>query len=1330
MKITRDEISGLSLGYRLNVMRSLSFWGVICALCLAGPFCALLSAQSYLTSTGVSSFSTPYPAEMGTVDAASGNLHLEIPLGSFSQRAGSALVPKLVYDSHMWIPEPIGLGEYQWFPIGYVYGLAFETWGFTGGVDVGLYNVGGNGCNLDYMLLDETGRQHYFNIPGSSNENGCNGGTAYATDSSGLQLVQPGLIGQYMYGSLAAGSVYAPDGTQVYGGGQGEPPTIVGKDPNGNYFSLTNTEALPGPGNPVIDTLDRTMVNVLGGNSTTSPVTLQVMNSSGGVSDYVVNFSTIPVKTNFGSSGINECNECEVTVITSIKLPDGTSSYSFLYDCDETTGNAACNSPGGQSGYYGTLTSMTLPTLATITYGYSMFDGVSWGGSSNEYPSRWLTSKTSSAGLWTYSPAVTAGAGTGNSCLGSYQVGCMNVQVNRPDGSFEITGFIVDPYGGSWPQVIQSKSSSGTLLSTVNNVWDFSNVCTLNLCGGKGYQDVRKLSTSTTIPVPTGNITKQTTYTYDTPQTANITQIKEWKYQSGTFPSIPDRATYLTYSPIGTNNDINHPTVIAVCNNTGTDPDCPGGGSKVAKTTILYDKYGQNGSLALTSTQANVTGVFNHDDTNFGSSNTTRGNPTLISRWVSGTSSGVTCGSMCLTTVVSYDITGQVIQVLDSNNNLTTYSYADVFYNDNGDNPPASFTPKNSSGGTITTNSYVTSETDNIGLTSAGYYYRSGNPAKATDYNSFSTFSHYVNLSDIQDPFDRLTQTVYPIGWSLNTYTSPTQFDSYSPIGSATASTGCTSCLHTEALLDTLGRVTSQSLVNNPSGQSYETATYDSLNRAATVSHPNFGVTDPNDVVETPHYDGLSRSLGVTHSDGEFTQIAYGASVTALGGLSTQQSSGYGVGFPILSVDEAGNLRQEWLDGFGRVIEVDEPSVAGKLTSPFVTNYTYDALGNLTNVLQGVQTRTYQYDGLSRLTMEETPEASTTTNGVTVQNPVTWSYVAAGGALCSGNPSNPCTKTDARGIVTTYSYYTSNLLRQKTHSDTTGTEVYTYGTSAPSLGRLTKMTDPSGSETYTYDSMGRVTSLAKVIGSITYNIGYQYNTGGQLTQVTYPSGRNVYYVYDNVGHLCLVSAVSATSCSSSSPYLTMPSTAYDAANRPRTAIYGNGMVAAAVYSPQRSQLLSLSYGGGTLSISVVGTISCSSVPVTCEATVTSSAGFNAGDTITISGNNNSLLNGSFTVDGIPSGTTVVFYAADSLSGITGSGGTLTDNTSGVTLSASVVGTISCSSIPVNCEATVTSSAGFNAVHTITISGNSNPLLNGSFTVDAVSSGTTILVLRG
>ncbi len=523
-----------------------------------------------------------------------------------------------------------------------------------------------------------------------------------------------------------------------------------------------------------------------------------------------------------------------------------------------------------------------------------------------------------------------------------------------------------------------------------------------------------------------------------------------------------------------------------------------------------------------------------------------------------------------------YDTTGQVIRVIDPVSNSTTFAYADNFFNDNGSDPPSAHAalPK-------PTNAYVTSVTDKIGTTSMGYYFGSGKPALATDYNSATTYSHYL------DPFDRLTQTDYPIGWSLNTYTSPTEFDSYAPIGTASASVACASCTHTQTLRDSLGRVASQSLVNNPSGQSFVTASYDSMNRTSSVSHPNFGSQDPNDVSETASYDGLGRSKGVVHPDGQSTQIAYGTAVVAAGGLSTQQGSTtlYGLGFPVVSTDEAGKKRQQWMDGFGRVIEVDEPNPT--LQTPLATFYTYDVLGNLTGVTQGSQTRSYQYDGLSRLTQQSTPEASTTTNGVTVQNPVTLSYVTAAGGWCSGNAANPCTTTDARGYVTTYSYDTANRLIGETHvPTTTGPVTYKYGTSAGAhnIDRLVKMTDPSGSEAYAYDTMGHVTALTKTIGSTKYVTKYAYNKGGQLTHITYPSGRVVYNVYDDVGHLCLVSAVSSTKCSSTSPYLTIASASYDAANRPLSATYGNGVAAAATYSPQRSELTSLSYvmGSSTL----------------------------------------------------------------------------------------------------------------------------------------------------
>jgi RHS repeat-associated protein len=1253
-------------------------------MCLVGPFDGVVSAQTYLTATGVSGFSSPYPAEMGTVDATSGNLHLEIPLGSFPQRGSGALIPKLVYDSHIWTVPTDGT-SYVWTTQGALYGLAYGTWGMHEGGSAGTYYIraSGSGCNVDYMLWGESGVQHYFNIPGTLNGTTCSGGTAYAVDSSGFQMRQTPWNNQ---GLDAVISVYAPDGTEVWGGDL-YTKSIAAKDPNGNYLGLTSANILP-PGiyNPVVDTLGRKIVNPL---AYSNPMTLQVTNSEGATSDYVITTATIPLNTDFGQSGIAECttqNNCSAEVITSIALPDGT-SYSFLYDCDETTGNAACNSPGGQSGYYGTLTSMSLPSGATITYYYQNFKDALGN------LSRWLSVKEGPDGGWTYFPTVTGGTS-------------QQVSVLKPDGSQDVINFTVDSGSGAWPTNILSYDTGGvTLLSTVNNTWDFSIACQLNVCGGKGHQDIRKLSTSTTFPVPGGSITKQTTYTYDTPQTGNITAIKEWKYQAGTsptFPAVPDRATYTTYATIGTNNDINHPLTKTICNNSGSDANCPGGGTTVARTVNTYDAYGTNGSLAL----ASVTGVENHDDTNFGTGYTARGNVTQIAQL---------SGSTYLTTAISYDTTGQVTQVLDPNQNATTLSYADSFYDDNGANPPAAHS------GAPKTNAYVTKVTDSIGSTSAGYYYGSGQKAITSDYNSVPTYSHYV------DPLDRPTETNFPIGWVLTEYGLPIQgetaVDSYSAVSDTTASSSCVGCAHTQSLLDSLGRPITQSLVNNPAGQAYVYTIFDSLNRAALVSHPNFGSSDPNDVYETTSYDGLGRSRGVTHPDQEKAQVFYGSAVTQVWGALTSQrgsSTSYGLGFPVVSVDEANKDRQEWIDGFGRIIEVDEPStgptpsvgsfgvfgqdeyvyipncgppacqewnsgtvtvtINGKnytadyygcyvsqtppgntpaqiasslvsqinadttavvtatanggtvslqskgtgsgvnyslsassastctqyfsnsafganpsgsdmtggsnsgaiLSTPNVTNYTYDVSGNLTSVVQGVQNRSYRYDGLSRLTQETTPEAGT----------VTLSYVTSTGALCSGDPSKPCTRTapapnvTTGTVTTTYTYNKANQLTNKAHSDTTGTETYTYGTSASgfNVGRLTKMTDPSGSEAYTYDKGGRVLTLTKVVGSTTYTTKFAYNSGGQLTKLTYPSARVVGYNYDNVGHLCQVGTTTNSNCSGATPYLTLLSGNYDAAGRLLSATYGNGVVATAAYSPQTLELSGLSYAKSTTTL--------------------------------------------------------------------------------------------------------------------------------------------------
>jgi RHS repeat-associated protein len=270
-------------------------------------------------------------------------------------------------------------------------------------------------------------------------------------------------------------------------------------------------------------------------------------------------------------------------------------------------------------------------------------------------------------------------------------------------------------------------------------------------------------------------------------------------------------------------------------------------------------------------------------------------------------------------------------------------------------------------------------------------------------------------------------------------------------------------------------------------------------------------------------------------------------------------------------------------------------AVPGTISNPVGTFYTYDVLGNPTQVSQGVQTRTFVYDGLSRPTSVSTPEAGTDL----------YYYTASSGGLCSGDPSAVCRKIDARGVTTTLSYDSLGRLLGKAYTIPQGSNVAAMpgvcvpaGTSLPSqnvcfnydqggaaayaVGRLTQMVDPTGSEAYTFNKAGRITQVQKVIGTATYTTGYVYNVGGELTQITYPSGRAVQKSYDAVGQLCQVATQTSACGNSSSPFATIPSpTGYDAAGRVLALNYGNGVAANYTYSASRSQLSGLSYTNGS-----------------------------------------------------------------------------------------------------------------------------------------------------
>ena len=178
---------------------------------------------------------------------------------------------------------------------------------------------------------------------------------------------------------------------------------------------------------------------------------------------------------------------------------------------------------------------------------------------------------------------------------------------------------------------------------------------------------------------------------------------------------------------------------------------------------------------------------------------------------------------------------------------------------------------------------------------------------------------------------------------------------------------------------------------------------------------------------------------------------------------------------------------QRITDGLGRLVTVNEQDIStGQLTQ--ATSYSYNYLDQLTDVDQGGQYRKYKYDAIGRLLFEKIPEQSATINdGTGVYWTSKYTYTTFDAVY---------QKTDARGVVSTFTYDGLNRVTQVSYNTVSGVTtaptvsyVYdydsTYGTTADGmLLRVNVGTDYK--ERYTFDSSYRVASAIRTIGSRTY----------------------------------------------------------------------------------------------------------------------------------------------------------------------------------------------------------------------------------------------------
>jgi RHS repeat-associated protein len=99
----------------------------------------------------------------------------------------------------------------------------------------------------------------------------------------------------------------------------------------------------------------------------------------------------------------------------------------------------------------------------------------------------------------------------------------------------------------------------------------------------------------------------------------------------------------------------------------------------------------------------------------------------------------------------------------------------------------------------------------------------------------------------------------------------------------------------------------------DPEGDDCSDTVYDANGRISSVSNPHRTTAAGSDGVTTYIYDGLDRQLSVTEPDQNVISNSYGAQTSPV------------MGQVVLVTDETGRQRRSVSDGFGRVVEVDEP---------------------------------------------------------------------------------------------------------------------------------------------------------------------------------------------------------------------------------------------------------------------------------------------------------------------------------------------------------------------------------------------------------------------
>ena len=362
----------------------------------------------------------------------------------------------------------------------------------------------------------------------------------------------------------------------------------------------------------------------------------------------------------------------------------------------------------------------------------------------------------------------------------------------------------------------------------------------------------------------------------------------------------------------------------------------------------------------------------------------------------------------------------------------------------------------------------------------------------------------------------------------------------------------------TDLAYDSESRLTTIT-VNPGAGQAVTSITYNVVGDVTQITRPNgtylqYAWDDGRRLTNVQ--DNTGESIALTpNAFGDMTALSIkdpsstvmlaqtatfdelGRLLTFVGSGSQTWTSAYDKTDNLVSVtDPRSHVQGQTFDSLSRLIrQTDEDSHQVNLTlngKDEVTAYSDPRSLNTT----------YVRDGFGEVIQRISPDTGTTV----------YHYSAAGKITQI---------TEGRSIVTNLTYDNSGRLLTKQYPAATVENITISWDSTASgnygVRRITEIDDASGSIQYTYNVLGQVTQEKKTTSSVVYAIAYAYDLDGNVSQVTYPSGRIVTYSRDSVGR---ITGVTTKKDSGSSTVTLASSVGYKPFGPLTSLTYGNGLV--------------------------------------------------------------------------------------------------------------------------------------------------------------------------